>query len=256
MHQKADLIRNFEELGIRRDGTLLVHSSMRAVGPVEGGAATVIEAFSAYLAPGLLVLPTHTWDRVTAEQPIYDPVQTASCVGILGELFRKMPEVCRSLHPTHSLAACGVEAKAFVADEELRQTPCPREGCYGKFYDRSAQVLFLGCSLKRNTLLHGVEEWCGIPNRLTDSREELRIRMPDGNLIPCPMHRHSDEHGDISAQYDKIEELLFAAGIARRGRIGDAQSVLCEVRPMVNLVSKLLKIDPDLFIDERPLPAL
>lgn len=255
MYNRVDLSGDLCAMGVSPDGVLLVHSSMKAIGPVEGGADEVIQAFSAFMAPGLLVLPTHTWDQIEKGNFWYDPTATPSCVGILSNLFMRRPGVFRSLHPTHSVAALGIGAESFVSGEEWTDTPCSREGCYGKLYDMGAQVLFLGCSLKRNTLLHGVEEWNSIPGRITETTALFRIRMPDGSKMDRPMHLHDQTHGDISRNYDKIGPILFERKIARSGRFGDAECVLCDVCRMADCVSEYLRLDPDLFLDDRTVPG-
>lgn len=227
MYTKRDLIQNLRGLGVRPDDTLLVHSSMRAVGEVEGGADTVLDAFSEYLADGLLVLPTHTWSRINASHPLYDPETEPACVGLLPNLFRQRPGVIRSLHPTHSLAALGRDAAAFTEGEEQRETACPRNGCYGRLYDRGAKILFLGCQLTCNTFLHGVEEWCGVPERITDTYEQLYIRLPWGVTMERPMPAALPSRGvDISGQYGKMEPAFLAKGLAHKGMVGDAGQYL------------------------------
>lgn len=114
MYTRQELEKQLEEMGIPREGTLLVHSSMRAIGPVEGGAETVLDALSAWMEPGLLVFPTHTWQQINGENPVYDPLGEPACVGLLPNLFLKRPGVVRSLHPTHSVAALGAEAEEFT----------------------------------------------------------------------------------------------------------------------------------------------
>ena len=47
-------------MNIDQNGTIIVHSSMKSIGEVEGGADTVLDAFSEYMKDGLLVFPTHT----------------------------------------------------------------------------------------------------------------------------------------------------------------------------------------------------
>ncbi len=255
VYTKRDLIQNLRGLGVRPDDTLLVHSSMKAVGAVEGGADTVLDAFSEYLSEGLLILPTHTWSSINAAHPLYDPAVEPACVGILPNLFRQRPGVVRSLHPTHSLAARGWGAAAFVEGEELRETACPRNGCYGRLYDRGAKILFLGCRLTSNTYLHGVEEWCGVPERITDTYEQLYIRLPWGGTMERPMRRHYHPRGvDISGQYGKMEPAFLAKGIAHKGMVGDAVSTLCDARGMADLTASYLQKDPDLFAKEEPLP--
>ena len=71
------------------------------------------------MEPGLLVLPTHTWSYINAENPRFYVDDSPSCVGILTELFRKRPGVVCSLHPTHSVAALGKDAEDFIAGNEL-----------------------------------------------------------------------------------------------------------------------------------------
>ena len=44
MHTKYDLLRDIRSLGLDPAGTLLIHSSCKAIGPVEGGAHTVLDA--------------------------------------------------------------------------------------------------------------------------------------------------------------------------------------------------------------------
>ena len=44
MTDKATLVKQFQALGIKPGMTLLVHSSLRRVGKVDGGADTIIDA--------------------------------------------------------------------------------------------------------------------------------------------------------------------------------------------------------------------
>lgn len=254
MYNKSDLINHIQSMGIKHDDTLLVHSSMKAVGETENGADTVLDAFIEYLADGLLIFPTHTWDRMNEDHLVFDPLADPSCVGILSNLFLKRPGVIRSWHPTHSVAALGRNAETYVSGEERFDTPCARGSCWGKLYDRGAKILFLGCSLKTNTILHGVEEWNNIPDRLSEDLLPFKIRTPSGSLIERPMRRHYNAVGDVSRNYDKMETPIVHTGAAVKGRIGDARSFLCDVVKMVDLVSSLLARNPDLFLDDSPVP--
>lgn len=254
MHSKQSLLEQIKVLGIKPQDTLLIHSSMKAIGEVDGGADTVLDAFSEYLAPGLLVLPTHTWRQINAEYNVFDVVNEPSCVGILTNLFRQRPGVVRSWHPTHSVAALGADALEFISGEENMDSPCPRNGCWGKLYDRQAKILFLGANINRNTIIHGVEEWANIPNRVSSWYQDLKIRTPDGRMIHRPMRRHESPIPDVSKNYGKLEAPLFAKNIATRGRIGDAESILVEVVPMVDLTMEFLRRNPDLFLDNEPIP--
>lgn len=254
MHTKDTLLKQIKLMGIRPQDTLLIHSSMKAVGEVLGGADTVLDAFSEYLKAGLLILPTHTWRQINAEYNVFDVANEPSCVGILTNLFRERPGVVRSWHPTHSVAALGADAEDFIAGEENMDSPCPREGCWGKLYDREAKILFLGANINRNTIIHGVEEWARIPNRVSSWHQDLMIKTPKGKLISRPMRRHESPIPDVSKNYGKLEAPLFARGYARRGIIGDAESILVSVVPMVDLTLGFLRRNPDLFLDNESIP--
>ena len=54
------LKQQIRDMGIQPDDTVLIHTSMRAVGPVENGADGVIDAFCQVLDRGLFLVPTHT----------------------------------------------------------------------------------------------------------------------------------------------------------------------------------------------------
>lgn len=253
MFTKKTLLNQIKELGIEPEDTLLVHSSMKAIGEVEGGADTVLDAFSEYLEEGLFVLPTHTWKQMDDEYPLFNPKTEPSCVGILGELFRQREDVYRSFHPTHSLVAKGRDAKSFTEGEEKFDTPCSRQGCYGKLYDRKAKILLLGCGFNRNTFLHGVEEWNNVPMRLEEYYKNLSIVMPDGSILKRPVHPHHKPNGiNVAERFHKMEGILSQKGIIHKGKFGDADCILCDAAPMADLVTEYLKKDPNLFGHDEP----
>lgn len=251
MHTKESLMEQLEQLGIDRQGTLLVHSSMKSMGPVEGGADTVLDALSAYMKDGLLVLPTHTWSYINAENPRFYVDRSPSCVGILPELFRKRPGVVRSLHPTHSVAALGRESEAFTSDDHRFDTPCARGSAWGKLLDRKATILLVGVDLRRNTFIHGVEEWVDIPGRLTDDHEQLYTVLPDGTEIAVPSRRHCGL--SWSEHFWKADEVLEREGAMHKGQLGDAVVRVCDAAAVAKVITAMLKDNPDLFSDNDPL---
>ena len=120
-YTKAELKRDLAAMGLTGNETILIHSSMKSIGPVEGGADTVLDALMEFFAEGLLLLPTHTWRFINEENRVFDVRRNPCCVGILPELFRKRPGVVRSLHPTHSMAAYGKSAAAYIEGGTERQ---------------------------------------------------------------------------------------------------------------------------------------
>ena len=179
-YTKEQLIQQLQDMGIKRTDNLLVHSSMKSLGAVQGGADTVLDALMEAVPEGLLILPTHTWKQMSEEYNIFDPETEPVCVGILPELFRKRPGVLRSLHPTHSVAVYGKGAAEYIRGEENRTTPCPPNGCWGKLKDSKAKILLLGVTHTRNTYIHSIEESFEIPERFTDKPTRFLVKMPEG----------------------------------------------------------------------------
>ncbi len=254
MYTNSDILKDISSMGIDPEGTLLIHSSMKSIGDVDGRAETVIDAFIEYMKNGLLIFPTHSWDEDNLVDDIYDPLTEPSCVGILSNLFMKREGVVRSLHPTHSVAAIGKDAMDYIEGEENSHTPCPREGCWGRLYDRKAQILFLGCTLKSNTYIHGVEEWNSIPDRLASKSRKIKIINPYGNDYNLDYCGHHSSHGDVSKNYDKLLDPFLYKDITSKGKIGDAKSYLCDAVGMADLTTEFLHKNKDLFADDKPVP--
>jgi len=251
MHTKASLKEQLTEMNIDPSGTILVHSSFKSIGKVEGGADTVLDAFSEYMKEGLLVFPTHTWSTINADNPCFYVEESQSCVGILPELFRKREDVIRSSHPTHSVAALGKESKEYVAGDEQFDTPCARNSTWGKLLDRRAHILLVGVDLRRNTFIHGIEEWLDIPNRLTDTHEMLYTILADGTKIAVPSRRHRGL--PWSEHFWKVDDVLKEEGALTFGQLGNAVVRICDTVKMTEVLTRMLTENPELFSDNEPL---
>lgn len=248
MYTSLQLASDIRALGIQRGDTLMVHSSVKSVGPTENGADTIIDAMLDVLGDdGLLCCATHTWDTVGNTTDIYDPKNSPSCTGILGMVLLKRPGALRSLHPTHSMAVFGKDAEDFIKGEQYCHSPCPREGCCGKLLDRNARVLFLGVPLTKNTFIHGVEEWCGIKNRLGQPQKRY-IVMEDGSLFEASFAPHSAPIPDVSQNYGKLLPIFRSHSITSEGKIGDADCVVCRCKDMFDITSQILSKEPDFFL--------
>lgn len=251
MHTKASLLEQMKQLGINGSGTLLIHSSLKNIGEIEGGADTVLDAFTEYMKEGLLVLPTHTWSYINADQPKFYVEESPSCIGILPELFRQRPDVIRSWHPTHSVAALGRDAAEFTKDDHLFDTPCARGSAWGKMLDLKGTIMLVGVDLRRNTFIHGIEEWVDIPGRLTDGHEELYTVLPDGSEVLVPSRRHCGL--SWSEHFWKVDDILVEKGAMYKGMLGDAEVRICDAELLTNVLTDMLQDNPDLFSDNEPL---
>lgn len=256
MYTKDMLLKQLADMNINPQGTLMVHSSMKAIGEVEGGADTVIDALMEYMKDGLLILPTHTWAQMNTDTyNVFRSASEPSCVGLLTNVFRSRPGVKRSLHPTHSVAAFGRDAEAYVSGEENSHSPCAKDGCWEKLLLRRAQILFLGCPLTKNTFLHGVEEWNHIPNRLSKEAQAFYSVDEDGKMYDTYQYRHHCEPPatEVSQFYGKMEPAFQKGGAVSYGAFGDAKCAVGDAVKMYEITSAYLKKDEHLFDDGKPI---
>ncbi len=243
MHTRQTLVNNLIAMGIKPTDTVLLHTSMKKIGLVEGGADTVLDALQTYLEPGLLVFPTLNWHILDKKPLMYDVNNTPSIIGILTELFRKRPNVHRSLNPTHSVAAIGQDAEAFVAGGDTDGTPLGIHSPWRKLVERDAWILMVGCDLTTCTFIHGVEEWCDIPDRLSELKEFDTV-LADGSRRTIHSRSHA---GTPSPNYWKVQEGLEKVGLLRILPFGDAPTMVMRARELFCFVAGVLSQNPHLF---------
>lgn len=248
MNTAASLREDLARMGLRPGDSLLFHSSMKAISPVEGGAEAVLDALCGYFEPGLLALPTLSWEVMREVPPLFDALRTPSIVGLLPEMFRHRPGVVRSLHPTHSLAALGRDAPEFTADDHTSGSPCGRKASWGKLMDRGGKILMAGCGLDRCTFIHAVEEWRGVPNRL-DPPMAFTIVRGDGTRFEASFTTH---RGHPSTHYGLAEPFLRTGGALAYGQFGSAPSLLLDARKTYEVLSAALTENPGLFDGPGP----
>ena len=53
-YTRSDLLQDLAAMGLTGQETILIHSSMRSIGAVEGGADTVLDALTAFFANGVV----------------------------------------------------------------------------------------------------------------------------------------------------------------------------------------------------------
>ena len=136
-HTRERLVQDLLNLGVESGDILFIHSSFKSLGPVEGGAETVVGALEDAVGPeGLVLMPSFNLVEMDKRAEIWNIETTLSTVGWLTEFFWQMPGTYRSDHYSHSAAARGKGARAFVADHLSREgyrSPWDREP-WGKTY--------------------------------------------------------------------------------------------------------------------------
>ena len=253
----TQLLRELRELGVTEGGVLLVQASMRRLGPVRGGARTVVQALRRALGPtGTLVAYTGTpenslssrahreatagldrgaLERFLAAMPAFDPATTPSSptMGALSEEVRRTRGALRSSHPQCSFAAVGPEAARITAVHP-RSCHLGEESPIGRLYELGASALLLG-----------IPSWLLSPYHLADCRQpepptqlyRCRVAGQDGTAEWAEFEgirfddRHFPELGTAVRQSVKFGE----------GWVGAAECFLVPVVPAVDAADRWLR---------------
>ncbi len=256
MFTKQDLIRQIREMGIQTSDTVLIHTSLRAIGKVENGADGVIDAFLECLTDGLFLVPTHTWATVNQLPHVYDVRREIPCIGTLPKVAAFRSDGIRSLHPTHSMWGCGKFAAAFLQGEELLQTPADPKGAWGRLAEVNAKILLIGVGLDKNTFIHSVEEMANIPDRLMSEPFEITVIDQTGKVQKHPYHRHfCSRSRDVSQQYINFEKALLYHDAMTFGTLGNAQVRIVDARKCRDVLLDIFsRTDRDLCIEKMEIP--
>lgn len=252
MSDISRLVSQLHELGVRPGGVLMVHASLKALGPIDGGPSALIAGLIDAVGPGgTLLMPTLTYELAYTADPCFDQLRSPSSVGALTELFRNHPGVRRSLQPTHSVAGIGPGFDALVADHIGDPTPCgPSSPFHRMLFRDDAQVLFLGCGLRPNTCMHAVEELLPAPYLLADP---VRYRVIDaqGREHRPTIRAYGFRRHSLAQRYDLLGPLLCPTDELRRGRVLAAEADLVAAPAIRIRGLARLREDPYAFVEPK-----
>lgn len=163
---QADIVRSLRAVGVQPGDILLIHSSLKSFGSVDGGPLTVIAAAKeAVTAAGTVVFPTLVQRDFAHAYQNWNKDTSPSDVGLISETFRRLPDSVRSDQATHSVAAWGRQAQELTGEHTAYG---PRMGVFGdycfawsspwqKLYLYGARICFIGVDTRVNTFKHFVE---------------------------------------------------------------------------------------------------
>ncbi len=231
----AEVADQVRALGVVAGGVLLVHTSFRAVRPVAGGPAGLIEALRAALGPsGTLVMPSWTGD----DDAPFDSAATpcAADLGVVADVFWRVPGVARSAHPI-AFAAAGPLATSIVAGP----LPIPPHGPsspVARVVDAGGQVLLLGVGHDASTVLHLAEVLAGVPYGILGHC----TLIVDGR----PVRVEYRENDHCCERFALVDGWLGARQV--RGAVGHAEARLFRAADAVSVAVERLRGEPLVFL--------
>jgi aminoglycoside 3-N-acetyltransferase len=245
------LLAGFHDLGVQEGDTLLVHSSYKSLGEVDGGPETVTRALEAALGrEGTLIMPTFNFD-FNKGMP-WDVRTTPSKMGILTELVRKDPRAKRVFHPFYSFAILGRHAEMLGS---LRyKSSYERNSVFGKLRDLDGKIMVIGLSYTNSmTFFHHIEQMEGVDYRfLKQFTGEVTDENGNTYTDTFEMLVRDIDRGVIT-EVNPMGELMEQAGIIKVRRIGEADVKLMRANDAYAFTAREMKRDPYLlyYIDKE-----
>ena len=228
----ADALR---QLGVRPGDVLMLHSSLRSLGHVVGGAATVVDALLEVLGPtGTLVGPSFNYATAQAPGFVFDPLNTPSDMGAIADEIRRRAGNLRSRHLTHSISAIGPQAEAIVTAGGL--TAWDADSPLGTVFKLGGRFLLLGVTYDSFTAAHVLEVAFPLRHRKIDTLRR-RLRQADGTLIPFESTVYLRDVGYPGYDFNRLGQAMEDAGLTRVAPIGNAIARLIPAQPMRKFVT-------------------
>ena len=182
MHSRAELASGFRKLGVAAGDTVMVHASVRALGPVAGGPDQIHLALKdALTGDGTLMMYASCPDgyddvgrghltpaaerAILDKQPAFD-AQTARAQrehGALVEFFRTYPGSLVNDHVAR-FVVWGRHATHLISEQPW-DFAFGRGSALDRFVELNGKVLLLGCDHDNVTFLHYAEHIVDIPGK-------------------------------------------------------------------------------------------
>jgi aminoglycoside 3-N-acetyltransferase len=229
---------------------LVVHASLSSFGHVEGGAAALCAALLETVSEsGTIVMPAFTCTETLSSSPgtlaaprtiaFHPDLPVSREVGVVAEVFRRLPGVLRSNHPTHSFIAWGRQAREVLSTQRDNNPLGPLK----KLNVMQGQILLLGTLLDAVTAIHLAEERLGAPH--LSRRTALRVNAAgyDERVVLENVPGCSAAFVKLDEQLDpaKVRSVPLERGTARK----------IPIRYLVNLASAFLGGNALAFICDR-----
>ena len=236
----SDLVRGLKALGVGPKGKFIIHSSLKMMGYVDGGAETVIDALKSLVTEdGTIMMPAFA----IPPAEIFDIDKTPTTLGVIAETFRNMPNVVRSLHPTHSVAIWGNDKERYKS-AHLFSTALGYGSPIHLIIEDGGDILLLGVGHWANSAIHVAEAIAQVTYLDLPYSEEyarpLSVRMPDGTIREFT----PNENPGCSINFISVDGPLKKAGHVKYERVGDALIQRVDGRGLLSLVSDILKENP------------
>lgn len=232
-YTKQELESFLRGMGLQMGDVVMVHSSFDSFVGFRGQPADIIQSLQSIIGEtGAILMPTMpflgTAIDYVRQNGILDIRRTPSQMGMISEIFRRLPRVIRSVHPTHPVAAWGAQVHDLIHAHYLSKTPCGRETPFGRLVDFKGKILLLGTGIEAMTFFHSMEEQLEPVMPFSPfTKEEFMLQTRDerGQLVQTAT-RLFDPVVSRRRNVNKLGPVLREMGYWNEGRLGGLDSIL------------------------------
>ena len=244
---KEQIISQLSDINAPQDGIVLMHSSLRSVGKIEGGGQMLLDTLIEYFTEkgGLFCVPAHSTGNFFRGEKIALDMSDISCdLGAFSDIALADGRGIRSENPILSMVVFGDRKKAeeFIKDDEFITTPTAPESCYGKLSSENGYILLVGVGQEKNTYLHCVAEMLNIPDRMDDIKKPANVKRATGEVADRTMRLYRcSKTSDVSKRFPKYEVAFRYHKCITDGFIGNAPVQLCDAGMLKDIVELIFK---------------
>ena len=241
-----ELVLNFRKMGLTNGDVLLVHSSYKSFGGVEGGPQTVIDALRSILTEdGTLIVPTFNYDFCDGKP--FDIKKTPSKMGIISELVRTDSNSKRTIDPVFSFAILG-KHRDYLAELRSEHSFGPNS-IFAKLRELDAKIMIIGLAYNESmTFFHHIEETQGCDYRyfkeFKGSITNYDDVKQDGKII---IFVRDIERG-VQNAVDKMGSIMEQEGIVKNTIIGKSEIKIMKVNDVYQRTVEEMKKNPHILI--------
>ncbi|MEM1110316.1 MAG: AAC(3) family N-acetyltransferase [Pseudomonadota bacterium] len=239
---QAALLKQIRALGISPGDHLALGASVKALGPLEGGAEGLIDTLLAAVGPqGTLMANAFTEQfslaRVNAGATdyVFDHGVTPCNTGLLPELMRRRDGALRSSHPVTSVVAIGREAAFLTSDHNRAYSP------YSRLAELDGKYLALGIGKRLVGFRHEAQDLAGLLD-VVPKRQGVSVRDDSGEI---KLFINRQPPGCVT-NLGLLVDHLDHAGLVHSGAVGQTSAYLMPARESLVSMSALLGAQPEL----------
>lgn len=239
---------DLRRLGVQSGDLLMIHSSLRSLGHVVGGAPTVVDALLEVLGPtGTLVGPSFNYETALDPTFVFDPLNTPSDMGAIADEIRRRAGNHRSRHLTHSLSAIGPQAETIVTAGG--PTAWAADDPLGTIFKLRGRFLLLGVTYQTFTACHVLEVAFRLHHRKLDTLRR-RLRQPNGRLVTIQNTVYLRDVNYPGYDFNRLGQDMEDAGITAVAPVGNAIARLVPAQAMRGFATLRVKRDPDYLLQQ------